>query len=370
MFLDHDHLRWPGGPQRGGVDRTNWRVAVTASRWAWGPARGPGAPSRAARSYRRWAPVRAGRSDARCLGRCPRAARIAPSPRPRRSRRPRPPPARAARARRTRSSASCAAPACCRCSCCTSCASEPSYGGRLMERVGEVSGGLIAVNPNTMYPLLRELEAQGLVAGEWEHPERRSRRFYRLTEAGEAERRPAGRRAGAAAGRRRREPRPHPPRAASLSGPRARQHRRRPASPARPRSCGTTRPLADLRRRPAPRRAPGGRLAAGRRARAVGLAARRARARAGARDAPTRRASGQTLEVEDEKLRGTQRVSFAPTEGGVTVAAGAATTRSRSSGPGWRSSTCSSSAARSASRSSARCGASAPRWQLNAKVLV
>jgi DNA-binding PadR family transcriptional regulator len=27
------------------------------------------------------------------------------------------------------------------------------------------------------------------VAGEWEHPERRSRRFYRLTEAGEAERR-------------------------------------------------------------------------------------------------------------------------------------------------------------------------------------
>jgi PadR family transcriptional regulator PadR len=65
---------------------------------------------------------------------------------------------------------------------------EPSYGGRLMERVGEVSGGLIAVNPNTMYPLLRELEAEGLVAGEWEHPERRSRRFYRLTDAGEAER--------------------------------------------------------------------------------------------------------------------------------------------------------------------------------------
>ena len=38
-----------------------------------------------------------------------------------------------------------------------------------------------------MYPLLRGLEAEGLVAGEWEHPERRSRRFYRLTEAGEVE---------------------------------------------------------------------------------------------------------------------------------------------------------------------------------------
>jgi DNA-binding PadR family transcriptional regulator len=64
----------------------------------------------------------------------------------------------------------------------------PSYGGRLIESVGEVSGGLIAVNPNTMYPLLRELEAEGLVEGEWEHPERRSRRFYRLTAPGEDER--------------------------------------------------------------------------------------------------------------------------------------------------------------------------------------
>jgi DNA-binding PadR family transcriptional regulator len=39
-----------------------------------------------------------------------------------------------------------------------------------------------------MYPLLRRLETDGLIAGEWEHPERRSRRFYRLTEAGQAER--------------------------------------------------------------------------------------------------------------------------------------------------------------------------------------
>ena len=63
-----------------------------------------------------------------------------------------------------------------------------SYGNQLMERVGELTGGLVAVNPNTMYPLLRALEAEGLVAGEWEHPERRSRRFYRLTEGGGAER--------------------------------------------------------------------------------------------------------------------------------------------------------------------------------------
>ena len=67
-------------------------------------------------------------------------------------------------------------------------AGEPSYGNQLMDRVTELTGVLIAVNPNTMYPLLRSLEQQGLVRGEWEHPERRSRRFYRLTPAGQEER--------------------------------------------------------------------------------------------------------------------------------------------------------------------------------------
>ena len=67
-------------------------------------------------------------------------------------------------------------------------AREPSYGNQLMDRVTELTGGLIAVNPNTMYPLLRRLEARGLIQGQWEHPERRSRRFYRITEAGTRER--------------------------------------------------------------------------------------------------------------------------------------------------------------------------------------
>jgi PadR family transcriptional regulator PadR len=64
---------------------------------------------------------------------------------------------------------------------------EPSYGNQLMERIGALTAGALAVNPNTMYPLLRSLEAEGHVAGEWEHPERRSRRFYRITEPGRAE---------------------------------------------------------------------------------------------------------------------------------------------------------------------------------------
>lgn len=66
---------------------------------------------------------------------------------------------------------------------------EPCYGHQLMDRIGALSAGAIAVNPNTMYPLLRSLEAQGLIAGDWEHPDRRSRRYYRITRAGERERR-------------------------------------------------------------------------------------------------------------------------------------------------------------------------------------
>jgi PadR family transcriptional regulator PadR len=64
---------------------------------------------------------------------------------------------------------------------------EACYGNQLMERVGALTGGALAVNPNTMYPLLRSLEAQGFAAGEWEHPERRSKRYYRITDAGREE---------------------------------------------------------------------------------------------------------------------------------------------------------------------------------------
>jgi DNA-binding PadR family transcriptional regulator len=66
-------------------------------------------------------------------------------------------------------------------------AREPSYGGRLIEEAGALMG--VTVNPNTMYPLLRSLEDRGLIHGDWEHPHRRTRRFYRLTPAGETERR-------------------------------------------------------------------------------------------------------------------------------------------------------------------------------------
>jgi DNA-binding PadR family transcriptional regulator len=63
----------------------------------------------------------------------------------------------------------------------------PSYGNALIERIDAVTAGVLHVNPNTMYPLLRQLESRGLVQGEWEHPERRSRRYYSLTSDGRKE---------------------------------------------------------------------------------------------------------------------------------------------------------------------------------------
>jgi DNA-binding PadR family transcriptional regulator len=56
-----------------------------------------------------------------------------------------------------------------------------------MERIAGLTEGVLNVNPNTMYPLLRDLEAGGLIEGKWEHPDRRSRRYYSLTRKGRAE---------------------------------------------------------------------------------------------------------------------------------------------------------------------------------------
>jgi PadR family transcriptional regulator len=66
-------------------------------------------------------------------------------------------------------------------------AREPTYGNRLIESIEQLTQGAISVNPNTMYPLLREMEEGGLVDARWEHPDRRTRRFYSITPAGRRE---------------------------------------------------------------------------------------------------------------------------------------------------------------------------------------
>jgi PadR family transcriptional regulator PadR len=66
---------------------------------------------------------------------------------------------------------------------------EPTYGNRLIEEIEEITQGVISVNPNTMYPLLRELEAKEMIEGRWEHPDKRTRRYYSITAAGRREHR-------------------------------------------------------------------------------------------------------------------------------------------------------------------------------------
>jgi PadR family transcriptional regulator PadR len=62
---------------------------------------------------------------------------------------------------------------------------EPAYGNSIMGRIKEISAGAMSVSPNTIYPLLRRLEEKGYVEGAWERPDTRSRRFYKITPAGE-----------------------------------------------------------------------------------------------------------------------------------------------------------------------------------------
>ena len=66
-------------------------------------------------------------------------------------------------------------------------AREPAYGNRLIEEIERITEGVISANPNTIYPLLRELESRGLIEGSWEHPDRRTRRYYSLTRDGRRE---------------------------------------------------------------------------------------------------------------------------------------------------------------------------------------
>jgi PadR family transcriptional regulator PadR len=61
---------------------------------------------------------------------------------------------------------------------------RPDHGYGLIERIERMTSSVMPVNPNTMYPLLRRLEERGFVVGTWEHPDRRSRRIYRVTRAG------------------------------------------------------------------------------------------------------------------------------------------------------------------------------------------
>jgi len=43
----------------------------------------------------------------------------------------------------------------------------------------------MTIEENTLYPLLRRLESQGLLVSEWREEDKRNKRFYRLSKQGE-----------------------------------------------------------------------------------------------------------------------------------------------------------------------------------------
>ena len=59
---------------------------------------------------------------------------------------------------------------------------EERYGYTLRKALADDG---LAIDESTLYPLLRRLEAQGLLASEWREEEKRNKRFYRLSSDGE-----------------------------------------------------------------------------------------------------------------------------------------------------------------------------------------
>jgi DNA-binding PadR family transcriptional regulator len=66
-------------------------------------------------------------------------------------------------------------------------AQQPRYGNEIMDAIVARTNEQWSANPGAIYPLMNELEAQGLIEGEWEDPQKRTIRIYELTERGRQE---------------------------------------------------------------------------------------------------------------------------------------------------------------------------------------
>ncbi|HZE23668.1 MAG TPA: helix-turn-helix transcriptional regulator [Blattabacteriaceae bacterium] len=59
---------------------------------------------------------------------------------------------------------------------------QEHYGYTLRKALDDLG---MAIDEGTLYPLLRRLETQGLLASEWREENKRNKRFYRLSRQGE-----------------------------------------------------------------------------------------------------------------------------------------------------------------------------------------
>lgn len=58
---------------------------------------------------------------------------------------------------------------------------EPMYGYSLVKKLNDHD---VPMDANTLYPLMRRLESQGLLASQWDTSEAKPRKYYQITEDG------------------------------------------------------------------------------------------------------------------------------------------------------------------------------------------
>ena len=63
------------------------------------------------------------------------------------------------------------------------CLKTPHYGYALLQTLQKVN---VDIEANTLYPLLRRLESQGLLSSDWDTTESRPRKYYTINETGKA----------------------------------------------------------------------------------------------------------------------------------------------------------------------------------------
>ena len=63
----------------------------------------------------------------------------------------------------------------------------PSNGNDIATKISERTKGLWTPSTGGIYPLLKKLEKEGLVIGEWDDPKKKFQKFYSLTPLGETE---------------------------------------------------------------------------------------------------------------------------------------------------------------------------------------
>lgn len=63
---------------------------------------------------------------------------------------------------------------------------EPSHGYQIAQTIEQRSQGVVNFNVASLYPILYDLEARGLISGKWvEKAGQRRRRYYKITAQGQ-----------------------------------------------------------------------------------------------------------------------------------------------------------------------------------------